>query len=159
MFVRQCFKTKARHRFFIRPAHVQAFLTTYPVLPFTPGLALGQQFLGWSGDVNGQDNPLTLLLHSNKRITANFTRLSRLDIHRFEGGMQLFLSAIPRLVYQIDASNNLQNWETVLTGTNFFEGVDYLDRLAVNSQYRFFGTKSLIKLSVLSRVAEPKAVV
>ena len=34
---------------------------------------LGYQFTGWSGDATGTDNPLDLVMNSNKVITANFS--------------------------------------------------------------------------------------
>jgi uncharacterized repeat protein (TIGR02543 family) len=33
----------------------------------------GYQFSGWSGDVSGTDNPVTIIMDSDKSITANFT--------------------------------------------------------------------------------------
>jgi uncharacterized repeat protein (TIGR02543 family) len=37
----------------------------------------GYEFTSWSGDATGTDNPLTVIMNSNKNITANFTALSR----------------------------------------------------------------------------------
>ena len=35
----------------------------------------GYEFTSWSGDVNGSNNPLTVVMNSNKNITANFTQI------------------------------------------------------------------------------------
>jgi len=36
----------------------------------------GYQFSGWSGDATGSNNPLTVIMNSNKNITANFTQIT-----------------------------------------------------------------------------------
>ncbi|MFH0760964.1 MAG: ice-binding family protein, partial [Bacteroidota bacterium] len=36
----------------------------------------GYTFTGWSGDATGSDNPLTVIMNSNKNITANFTAVA-----------------------------------------------------------------------------------
>ena len=40
----------------------------------TPVANPGWTFLEWSGDVSGSDNPLTLTIHGDTNITANFTQ-------------------------------------------------------------------------------------
>jgi uncharacterized repeat protein (TIGR02543 family) len=36
----------------------------------------GYEFTSWSGDANGSNNPLTVVMDSNKNITANFTQVN-----------------------------------------------------------------------------------
>ncbi|WP_051227817.1 InlB B-repeat-containing protein [Gillisia sp. JM1] len=36
----------------------------------------GYEFTSWSGDANGSNNPLTVVMNSNKNITANFTLIN-----------------------------------------------------------------------------------
>jgi len=43
-------------------------LTSIPVAGYT--------FVGWTGDVIGTDNPLSVIMNSNKNITANFTPIT-----------------------------------------------------------------------------------
>ena len=35
----------------------------------------GYEFSGWSGDASGTDNPITITMHSDKSVTANFTAI------------------------------------------------------------------------------------
>jgi uncharacterized repeat protein (TIGR02543 family) len=42
------------------------------VVSLTAAAAPHWTFSGWSGDATGTDNPLTITIHSNTNITANF---------------------------------------------------------------------------------------
>lgn len=42
----------------------------------TATAANGYQFLSWSGDASGNNNPLNVVMNSNKNITANFTQVN-----------------------------------------------------------------------------------
>jgi uncharacterized repeat protein (TIGR02543 family) len=46
----------------------------------TPTPNSGYEFTSWSGDATGTDNPLTVLMNSNKNITANFTLVNNPNI-------------------------------------------------------------------------------
>ncbi|MDA9036463.1 hypothetical protein N9H73_05415, partial [Flavobacteriaceae bacterium] len=50
--------------------------------------ANGYEFTGWSGNVTGSTNPLTLTVNGNKNITANFAALVKyqVTITKNEGG-------------------------------------------------------------------------
>lgn len=57
----------------------QEYTSGTPVtLTATP--ATGYQFSSWSGDATGTNNPLTVVMDSNKNITANFTQTSSSNI-------------------------------------------------------------------------------
>jgi uncharacterized repeat protein (TIGR02543 family) len=44
------------------------------VVPVTASPVIGWTFTGWSGDLTGTTNPTSILMNSNKSITANFTQ-------------------------------------------------------------------------------------
>ncbi len=49
--------------------------------------AVGYEFTGWSGNVTGSTNPLTLTVNGNKNITANFAEIKlQLSVTASEGG-------------------------------------------------------------------------
>lgn len=54
-----------------RPTYVPGSPVTLTAIP-----ANGYGFIGWSGDVSGSFNPLTLTVTSNKNVTANFAGLT-----------------------------------------------------------------------------------
>jgi hypothetical protein len=56
-------------------------------LTATPGA--GCPFVGWSGDANGTNNPLSVVMDSNKTISANFTTNGRLTVTVVGGGTVL----------------------------------------------------------------------
>ena len=57
--------------------NISPMLTTYHYgdeVTLTPIANPGWTFSEWTGDVNGSDNPLTLTIHGDTNITANFTQ-------------------------------------------------------------------------------------
>src|SRR5207302_3537360 len=71
----------------IQPFTNRYQIGTTTVLTATP--YQGQTFLGWSGDATGTANPLTLIMATNKLITANFSKTSTLGILGTGGGISL----------------------------------------------------------------------
>jgi len=63
-------------------------------------------FTGWSGDVNGNDNPLTVVMTTNRNITANFT------------------SPVSNLIIDNPAATFTGNWSSGTTAADKY-GADY----------------------------------
>ena len=51
------------------------------LVQLTPVAAPGWNFTGWSGDLSGNDNPVTITMDTNKNITATFTQIFTLTIN------------------------------------------------------------------------------
>ncbi|CAM1345221.1 InlB B-repeat-containing protein [Tenacibaculum amylolyticum] len=97
---------------------------TLRALPI-PGL--GYQFDGWSGDVSGTTNPITITMDSDKTVTATFSKIQRTLIINstngsvstnpnptngtYDNGTSVTLTATPNAGYQFDG------WSGDATGT------------------------------------------
>ena len=102
----------------------QVFLTAMP--------DAGQSFISWSGDFNGIQNPLLVVMLSNQVITANFTKRPRLEVFTCGGTLDssdvpLQLRGEPGLVHVLRVSTNLVNWSALATVTNVFGTVQWND--------------------------------
>jgi hypothetical protein len=91
----------------------------------------GQEFVGWSGDASGTQNPLVLTMDSNKGISAQFT--SRPLLVMAEGFGQprsetyrMLLKGEAGSRYSIESSADLNQWNSWMMVTNDF-GVVQLD--------------------------------
>ena len=105
--------------------------------------SLGQDFIGWSGDLTGAQNPTTLSMTNSKVIMATFTRRPVLRVQScMEGmtddGFRVRLTSDYGLVYQIESSSNLIQWQPGLSITNEFGVVDFIDTAATNAPSRFY---------------------
>ena len=91
----------------------------------------GQEFLGWSGDANGVDNPLMLVLNTSKVIGAEFTKRPRLTAvacgEPATGMFALQLSGEFGGVYWIERTVDLRQWNTLASVTNVFGTVQIND--------------------------------
>jgi hypothetical protein len=109
------------------------------VLTATP--VSGQQFLGWSGDASGTANPLSLLMNTNKVVTAQFSRVPGLSVASGPGvPIQLEVDGVPGEICCLQATTNLSAWTTLLTATNFYsyDPVWFLDPASTNLPYRMY---------------------
>jgi len=105
--------------------------------------AASQQFLGWSGDANGTQNPLTATMNSNKVITAPFTKRPRLEVPTWfapmcQEGYRFLLTGEFGGQYQIEASTDLVQWTPLVTLTNTYGTVQFTDASATNLPQRFY---------------------
>src|SRR5439155_4008585 len=103
----------------------------------------GQSFVGWSGDTNGERNPLSLTMDQSKVIYANFSTRPSLSVRSsFEGlkpeGFRMTLSGLFGARYELDGSSNLVNWAPLATLTNNYGTVQFTDPAATNLTQRFY---------------------
>jgi hypothetical protein len=98
----------------------------------------GQQFLGWSGDASGTNNPLPVVMTQSKVITGHFSKTATLYATPYPNILDLSLYSFPGTVYRIDTSSNLVNWTPFLTFTNFFNPLDFSDSVISNIPTRFY---------------------
>ena len=93
----------------------------------TANPASGYEFAGWSGDVTGTDNPVNIIMNSNKTVTATFDPLPTYtlainaqngsvdkspDKANYDQGEQVTLTATANSGYQFT------NWSGDASGTN-----------------------------------------
>jgi len=101
------------------------------------------EFSGWSGDVAGIANPLTILMNSNRVVTANFRQAPHLVIRRLvsQASSTSFVITFTGAVgsnYWIEASSDLQQW-TPLIGVAAPAGdLQIFDPAAPNFKQRFY---------------------
>jgi len=103
----------------------------------------GQEFLGWSGDASGTQNPLLISMTASKTIIATFTRKPSLIVDSplnglFEDGFRLTLRGEFGQAYRIDASTNLVGWSPLTTITNIYGTTQFTDETATNAERRFY---------------------
>lgn len=88
----------------------------------------GQDFLGWTGDAQGSDNPLVVSMDRSMTITARFTRRPHLDLRMSgEDGALLTLSGEFTGIYRVLRSSDLVGWSEVCTLTNAYGEAQWMD--------------------------------
>ncbi|MBN2507916.1 MAG: leucine-rich repeat protein, partial [Verrucomicrobia bacterium] len=93
----------------------------------------GQEFLGWSGDATGTNNPLVVTMNQSKIITARFTKRPRLHIQPLVlEGLLLTLTGEFSASYCILRSTDIVNWEPYLMLTNAYGEAQMIDPPAAN---------------------------
>ncbi len=102
-----------------------------------------QSFIGWSGDASGTSNPLGITMNASKVITANFTRKSLLTVTPPQGGVtdqgfQFTLDGDFGGVYRIDSSTSVVSWLPMMTVTNAYGRLQFLDPQGTNSSRMFY---------------------
>jgi Divergent InlB B-repeat domain len=81
----------------------------------------GQEFLGWTGDAQGLENPLVLAMDQSKNITARFTKRPHLDLQvSGNDGVLLTLTGEFTGAYHVLRSSDLVGWSEILTLTNAY---------------------------------------
>jgi hypothetical protein len=118
--------------------------TTGQAVALTATPAFGESFLGWSGDANGTQNPLSITLDRSKVITANFSGQAALKVNLGAAGgfgptgIQLSLASDPDGIYKILSSTNLVDWTSLGYVTNSLGTIQVGDPAATNSPSRFY---------------------
>lgn len=98
-----------------------------------------QQFLGWSGDVTGNQNPLSLVMNTSKVVTAHFSRTPFMNMENYGSSLEFWIWGTPKYVYQIEASTNLAMWTPVFSATNYFgEAMHFSDPSIQYLPYRMY---------------------
>jgi len=104
----------------------------------------GQNFVGWTGDASGTQNPLMISMMQSKLITANFTSrpflsLSKPGVDGFTpaGFRFTVVSDFPQ-VWQIFGTTNLSAWDFLGNVTNSAGEVQFLDSGALSRSRRFY---------------------
>jgi hypothetical protein len=101
----------------------------------------GQIFTGWSGDTNGVQNPLILLMNQDRVIFGNFSSRPRLSLRRpllsGEGAQVSFPGELGR-DYTIQATTNLLDWLSLAKITNSLGSVEFEDSSSTNLSFRFY---------------------
>jgi hypothetical protein len=117
--------------------------TNSQLVTITATADTNQTFLGWSGDVNGTQNPLMVSIGPSKTIFANFSKNYRFSFAPLTGlgleaGFGLNLTGEIPVAYRFDASANLANWLPLITLTNYTGTLHYTDTNALNFNERFY---------------------
>jgi hypothetical protein len=98
----------------------------------TPVAQLGYEFSGWSGDASGTNNPLSLIMNSNKIITANFSLVGTRDlttsavngtISADPAGPSYSQNAVVTLTAKPAIGYKFSNWSGDLTGTEIIKPI------------------------------------
>lgn len=82
---------------------------------------IGQEFLGWSGDVSGSSPELPIVLDSSKTVIAHFTRNTTLQVQSINP-LRVAVTGIFGDAYDLQATTNLIDWVPVSSATNFEYG-------------------------------------
>ena len=81
----------------------------------------GQEFLGWTGDAAGTQNPVVVTLDKSKSITGVFTKRPRLELQSLEvEGFLLSLTGEFTGSFPLLRSTDVQVWESLVTLTNAY---------------------------------------
>jgi len=100
----------------------------------------GQQFLGWSGDASGTQNPLNLLMDTNKTVTAQFSRVPRIALAYPGLPITLEILGAEGDVWTIEGSSDLSTWTPLFTVTNFYSSSSafFSDPASTNFPHRMY---------------------
>jgi DNA topoisomerase VI subunit B len=116
-------------------------LGTVVTLTATPDA--GQSFLGWAGDASGTTSPLSITMDQSKIITASFSRKPVLTAKAAVGsltdqGFGLTLDGELGGAYRIDSSTSLVDWLPLMTVTNPYGRVQFVDPSDTSVPRRFY---------------------
>ncbi len=98
----------------------------------------GQEFLGWSGDASGTNNPLVMVMGQSKVMVAHFTKRPYLEIQPLDlDGILLSLAGEFTGSYEIQSSTNLMDWMPYAILNNTF-GESQAIESPTAGQHRFY---------------------
>lgn len=103
----------------------------------------GQDFISWSGDATGANNPIAVVMDQTRVVTANFTKRPALRVGTplevlVEASFRLTLLGEFGTPYTIWGSTNFADWLTAGTVTNIYGTVQLTDPAATNLPLRFY---------------------
>lgn len=104
---------------------------------------LGQEFLGWGGDLSTSENPVSIQLHKSMNILAKFTARPRLRVGTPAEGSEedgFRISVIGELGRSFEIQGTIDSGEWVSLGevTNTFGTAQFMDMGAKNLPRRFY---------------------
>ncbi len=107
-------------------------------------------FLGWSGDADGDQNPISITMNLDKVITANFSTLVEPVLSASRAGLEGMMPTGFRMTlksdfpatWQIFGSTNLWWWEVLGNVTNELGEVQFTDPGALERSLRFYRAAS-----------------
>jgi len=102
-----------------------------------------QSCLDWSGDTSGSQTNQVVVMNQSKVITASFSRWPKLSLGPCYGGMredgfQMTLAGELGARYELDGSVDLVHWAPMVSLTNTFGSVQFLDAGSTNQPFRFY---------------------
>ena len=126
---------------------VASHYSSTQTVTLTPVPDQGQDFVGWSGDATGTQNPLVVTMNLSKVITASFTKRPSLEVGTpleglVEDGFRLTLIGEFGTNYALLASTNLADWTPVGTVTNTYGTVQFTDPAATDLPTRCYRANS-----------------
>ncbi len=103
----------------------------------------GQEFLGWSGDASGKENPLVVTVNRYKVITATFTKRPWLQGEGnpdllSQDGFRLTLTGEFGAAYEFFGSTDLNGWSPLGIVTNAWGTVQFTDGEAATNAHRVY---------------------
>ena len=102
-----------------------------------------QDFIGWTGSVNTNQNPLMITISNSVTLSARFTQRARLSIRRDKEAITIGLSGTIGSQYRIEGSENLMNWIS-LGNSQAPTGVGiFTDLTGLNLSSRFYRAVSI----------------
>ena len=117
----------------------------------TAAPAVGYAFNNWSGSVTSTNNPLALLLNSNRTLSANFYVVStRLAVYQpqsaqsiLTNGFRLLLTGPTNVSYAVERSINFTSWTAFQTSLVTSIPFEFKDSTASNAPLRFYRARRL----------------
>lgn len=131
----------------VSPNPAGTFYNSGQIVTLTATPDPGQDFLGWGGAANGDQNPLIVTMNTNKLITATFSKKPSLRAGTpleglVEDGFRITLTGEFGALYNIWGSTNLHDWSMAGTATNTFGILQFTDQAATNLPLRYYRATS-----------------
>jgi hypothetical protein len=99
----------------------------------------GRQFLHWSGDASGNQNPLPLTLTSNMVVTAHFSQWPSLEMQAGADHLTLYVGGVIGSVCRLQTSTNLTSWTDLHVYTNYFnESLRFVESVETSVPFQMY---------------------
>jgi len=116
------------------------------MVTLTAAAANGYAFSNWTGGATSTNNPLTLLVNTNKTLTANFYPLPpnlapyrpQSDQSIRTNGFRMLLTGPTNFSYAFERSSNLTIWTPIQTNAVLSTPFEFRDLSASNADTRFY---------------------
>jgi hypothetical protein len=123
---------------------ISSYYTNGQTITLTAVPDPGQDFVEWTGDADGAQNPLQTVMSASKVINATFTTRPSLRVSTcleglVEDGFRLTVLGEFGTVYDIPASTNLSEWTVAGSVTNTYGTVQFTDPQGTSLPHRFYG--------------------